>query len=153
MILVKGKNLQQVRFSYNRDLNLYLVRTCEYLDETEERSDSEQFILPRDTSDDFCMQYCNMRKVREHNKRTGEEKIIWKKTGQCDYRMADVHSFICLDIPFLDVGVLRHKIEEEIFTYNPYKRLIVSHESSPRTAANSTEGEDEDFIDTGKEWF
>lgn len=133
-IMVKGRDSQHVRFSYNKDLNLYLVRTCEYLDETEERSDSSNFLLPRDTSDDFCIQYCHIRKVRETNKKNGEQKIIWKKTGQCDYRMADVHAFFCLDVP-TDLGVLRHKIEEEFFKYNPYKlvreqkKILV--ESSP----------------------
>jgi len=153
-IMVKGRNNQTVRFSFNKDLNLYLVRTCEYLDETEERSDSSSFILPRDTEDNFCIQYCNIRKVRETNKKTGEQKIIWKKTNQCDYRMADIHTFFCLDVP-TDFGVLRHKIEEEFFKYNPYRQLkmeeVPIYDSSP---SNTTyEESNMDFVPyDGKEW-
>jgi phage terminase large subunit GpA-like protein len=152
-IMVKGRNSQHVRFSYNKDLNLYLVRTCEYLDETEERSDSTSFILPRDTDDDFCIQYCNIRKIKETNKKSGENKIIWKKTGQCDYRMADVHSFICLDIP-TDLGVLRHKIEEEFFEYNPYKKVkeVVYSEQNSSPSNTTHEESYNAYDDNGKDW-
>ena len=154
VIMVKGRNSQNVRFSYNKDLNLYLVRTCEYLEETEIRSESTNFLLPWDTSEDFYVQYCNIRKQRDKNKKTGEEKIIWVKRGQCDDRMADVHAFICLDIP-TDMGVFRHKIEEEFFKHNPYrimKERKTVHISSPR---NTTVDEDynDDYEIGGKEWF
>ena len=52
-------------------------------------------------------------------KRTGIEKVIWKKVGRTDYRMADVHSWICLDMP-TSKGVFRSEIEKDDFIYNPY---------------------------------
>jgi hypothetical protein len=123
--MVKGRNNQDITISYNSTINLYLVRTTEYLDETEERAamTNGSYELPQNVSADFLNQFVNVRKVKKYNKQTGEETIIWKKIGQDDYRMGVVHAFICLDIP-TSFGTLRREIENEKFTYNPLVRKI-----------------------------
>lgn len=151
ILLVKGKNNQNTTYSYNKELNLYLVRTCEYLEETEERSTGNQFLLPKDVSADFLTQYCNIRKVKDMNRKTGEEKIIWKKTGRCDYRMADVHTFICIDIP-CDLGILRYEIEKEGFKLNPYKKKTLVQDSARDNSNTSYDEQTFDFIGNYSNW-
>lgn len=156
LLMIKGQNTQNTRISYNKDKDLYLVRTYEYLDETENKADSKTYLLPQNVSKDYLTQFCNIRKVREVNKKTGETKIIWKKTGRCDYRMADVHCWICLDIP-TDQGILRHEIDKPDFTLNPFK----SHSKKSRTAraydpAHSNYEEQrssDDFVGAGNNWI
>ena len=98
--MVKGAHeTQRITIQYSKDYNLYLVRTSEYLEETDTRSQQENFLLPCDVSKDFLAQYCAIRKTENQNKKTGEVKTVWKKIGQNDFRMADVHAFIVLDIP------------------------------------------------------
>lgn len=118
VILVKGRNNQDLRYSYNPKLNLYLVRTHEYLDETEQRSVSKGFLLPDNISNDFLVQYCAVRKIKDKPNKNGEKKVIWKKRGQCDYRFADIHTFLLLDIQ-TERGILRHEIEKDGFILNP----------------------------------
>jgi len=118
LVLVKGKDAQNTTFMYNKDINLYLVRTCEYLDETEERCQTATWNLPENVSQDYLNQFCNIRKKQEQNKRTGEKTIVWKKIGRCDYRFADLHAFILLDLP-TDRGQLRSELEKPLFYYNP----------------------------------
>ena len=63
-------------------------------------------------------QYCAVRKTENQNKKTGEVKTVWKKIGQNDFRMADVHAFIVLDIP-TEKGTLRHQLDIPDFTLTP----------------------------------
>jgi phage terminase large subunit GpA-like protein len=119
LFLIKGRNEQSQRVMNAQVPGLYLVRTCEYLEETEIRATTDSsWKLPVNVSEDYLTQFCNVRKVKKQNKRTGEEKIEWKKVGQCDYRFADVHSYICLDIE-TDRGVFRNEIERTHFKLNP----------------------------------
>lgn len=118
LILVKGKDTQNSTYMYNKDLNLYLVRTCEYLDETEERCQSTSFFLPNDVEQTYKNQFCNVRKQLKVNRTTGEKTIKWVKIGQCDYRFADIHTFILLDIP-TSKGVIRSELEKPDFCWNP----------------------------------
>jgi phage terminase large subunit GpA-like protein len=115
---VKGHNNQSSTIQFNRDLSLYSVRTCEYLEETELRCDTGFWHLPKDCTDDYLEQFCNIRKVKDKNKKTGVETVIWKKIGQCDYRFSDVHAFIALDIP-TDAGMFRNELDKEGWRYNP----------------------------------
>jgi phage terminase large subunit GpA-like protein len=124
LLLIKGAHENQnVTIQYSKDYGIYLVRTMEYLDETDIRSQAKEFILPSNISKDYINQFCNIRRTENQNKVTGEKKVIWKKMGQCDYRMADVHAFICLDIP-TDRGTFRAEIEKDTFKYNPYTEAI-----------------------------
>lgn len=124
IILVKGaKPTQNTTIRYNKDYNLYLVRTIEYLEETEDKSLSDTFELHKNPNKDYLRQFVNMRKTRKRNVRTGEETIIWKKVGQFDYRMADVHSFICLDIPTSE-GTFRRELDKLNFFFNPIVKRI-----------------------------
>jgi phage terminase large subunit GpA-like protein len=134
VIQVKGSShVQLTTIKYNSEINLYLVKTAEYLEETEELSQigGGSFEIPATISDDYLVQWVNKRKVKEKNKKTGEEKVIWKNVGQCDYRMADIHSFICLDIP-TDVGTFRSELEKDEFRYNPFYKMIKSEDTKSR---------------------
>ena len=142
LFLVKGRNNQDTTIAYSKEHNLYLVRTCEYLEETDIKSLSSDFLLPHNVSEDFCIQYCNIRKTLHQNKRTGEKKVEWKKVGRCDYRFADIHSFICLDIP-TDKGVVRAEVEKEDFLINPYKKLV--EQETVYSNANSNYEEQSDY--------
>ena len=120
LVLVKGAHdSQKSTWQYNKEKNLYLVRTREYLEETELISDAKNFHLPANVSKDFLTQWCNIRKKKRLIKTTGEESISWVKIGQCDYRFADIHSFIVLDLP-LDRGKFRAELEKTDFKYNPW---------------------------------
>lgn len=121
LILVKGAHESaRTTITYNKDINLYHVRTSEYLEETDARSVDNIFTFPEDTSDEFFTQYCAVRKTQFTDKKTNREYSVWRKMGQNDYRMADVHSFICLDIP-TDLGVFRHLVDVPDFKFNPYE--------------------------------
>lgn len=118
-IMVKGaQEYQNVTIRYNKELNLYLVRTVEYLDETEKHCMTESFTLPDNVGKDYLKHFTNRRKKRDINKKSNEEKIIWYKMGKYDYRMADIHSWICLDIPYSD-GTFRNRLNQSSFIHNP----------------------------------
>jgi len=124
IIWVKGaKEGQNITIKYSKDYNLYLVRTVEYLDETEEKSFREDFELPKNIQNDYLRQFINIRKRREKIKKTNEDIVVWVKVGQYDYRMADVHAFICLDIP-TSIGTFRREINKEEFIFNPLIKKI-----------------------------
>lgn len=143
LLLIKGAHATQVSpYTYNSDLNLYHVKTSDYLEETEIRCESKDWFLPANVSEDYLTQFCNIRKTRPKNAKTGEEKTVWKKVGQCDFRFADVHSFICLDLPN-ERGSLRSEVEKDGFRWNP---------CDEERAETKTESYiDEDFIDDGYE--
>jgi len=126
VILVKGAhNTQRTTIQYSSDINLYMVRTGEYLEETEDKSTSYNgsFEVAKGFSPDFFQQFINSRKVRHKNKKTGEETIVWVKKGQNDYRMAVVHAFICLDIP-TSYGTFRFELNKKDFSYNPISKSV-----------------------------
>jgi hypothetical protein len=155
LVVCKGRNEQSVTINYNKEINLYLVRTCEYLDETEIKSELSSFILPNNVSPDYLTQFCNVRKVQEINKKTGEKKIIWKKTGQCDYRFADVHSFICLDI-LTDRGIVRSEVEKDNFLWNPYAELTKMRQERAERISNTEESDSfigDAFTSGGRNWL
>lgn len=144
VFLIKGKNNQDTTIKYNPKINLYLVRTSEFLDETEERFSHANFEIAYNIDQEFFIQYINTRKVRHRNKTTGETKIVWKKTGQNDYRMADVHTFICLDIPMLE-GTIRRELEEEDYFLNPLDVEALETEILPTSTDPSNPSDIEDL--------
>ena len=94
----------------------YNVKTKVYAEETDYLCLTEDWILPIDVSDEYCEQFLNMRKTEEINPKTGEIKVIWKKiNNNNDYRMADIHSFIAIDIETDDGYTLRDKWNSEGF--------------------------------------
>lgn len=141
---IKGKNNQATTIQYSRDLTLYTVRTCEYLEETELRCAENSWHLPKDVTEDYLDQFCCSRKCKQKDPKTGEEKIIWKKTGQNDYRVADCHTFICLDIP-TDVGMFRNLIDQDDWSYNPAKKEVEHIKEIEKDEEDSEE--EEEFID------
>lgn len=154
ILMCKGATENQnVNIKYNEELNLYLVRTPVYLEETDNRSsDPEKFLLPDNISKDFICQYVNRRKVKEYNKKTGESKTIWKKIGQDDYRYADVHSFICLDVPTAEFGNLRENLDVDTFSNNPYEQEI-KLKKQLEDKAKRTSLPDEDMFDAETDDF
>lgn len=143
LLLIKGAHENQnTTIQYSKEFGIYLVRTSEYLDETDLISSNKDFILPVNVSRDYINQFCNIRRTEYHNKKTGEKSVVWKKLGQCDYRMADVHSFICMDIP-TDRGTFRSEVEKESFKFNPYEesfsiQKIVNTKSNPQEQLDYT---------------
>ena len=141
LLLIKGAQpTQTAPYTYNKDLNLYHVKTADYLSETELKSDSKDWKLPDNVSEAYLTQFCNIRKTKDRNKKTGEEKVVWKKVGQCDYRFSDVHTFIAIDLPN-ERGVLRNEIEKDGFSWNPC--------DIERVEAKKTQIAEEDFLDDG----
>lgn len=119
LIMIKGAHeTQKTTITYSADYDLFLVRTSEYLAETEALSESPDFCLFRDVPEGYKQQFCNIRKVEYQNKKNGVTSVVWKKVGQCDTRFACVHAFICLDIPN-DFGTTRHLLNDDSFSINP----------------------------------
>lgn len=152
IIMCKGATENQnVNIHYNKEINLYLVRTPVYLEETDKRSgEPEKFWLPEDISKDYISQFVNRRKIKEYNKKNGESKTIWKRIGQDDYRYADVHSFICLDIPTEEYGNLRESLDVEDFICNPYaKELALKQQvaEAPGSVSSQREGSSRVYVD------
>jgi phage terminase large subunit GpA-like protein len=146
IVWVKGaRDSQRTTITYSKDYNLYLVKTSEYLDETEDKSTSGSFELHKGISKDYLAQFCNRRKVKKWSSEDNIPKIVWKAVGQFDYRMADIHSFICLDIPTSD-GTYRHELEKEGFFVNPLQKAIEEN-------AVITYSEDEDDSENIEEEF
>jgi len=122
-IWIKGAHeSQKITITYSSEYRLYLVRTVEYLDETEDKSEQPYWELPKNIPEDYLNQFVNYRKIKKQNNITGEDRVIWVKKGQVDYRMADIHSVICLDIP-TDIGKFRYELNQPNFIYNPLKRF------------------------------
>lgn len=149
IIWVKGaSHSQNSTIKYSKDYNLYLVRTVEYLDETEEKSLSGSFELPQNVSKDYLNQWVNVRKAKKQNRVTGEETIIWKHVGQYDYRMADIHSFIAIDIP-TSVGTFRWELDKDDFYFNPIDKKIDDAAIAAVEEREFEEEEDENDWDIG----
>ena len=148
---IKGRNSQNQTMIYNEMLNLYHVRTEEYLEETEQKALAPYWSLPNNIDDDYLTQFCNIRKTRYKNNKTGEEKIIWKKLGKCDYRMADVHTFIALDIP-TTLGSIRSRIEEEAFMYNPLISLG-KEEDYQKSVKKQTAQAQDNWLNINDKWW
>jgi phage terminase large subunit GpA-like protein len=153
LIMVKGRDNQSTTYSYNKELNLYLVRTSEYLEETEKKCESPSWWLPENISTDYLTQFVAVRKIREKNKKTGTETIIWKKIGKTDYRMADIHTFIPLDIPSDDYGVLRSRIEEDVFVLNPAMQEKKQAEIRSESSTMNVEEQEDDFVNISGGWL
>lgn len=152
LILVKGRDNQSTTYSYNKELNLYLVRTSEYLEETEKKCEAPNWWLPNNVSTDYLTQFVNVRKIREKNKKNGEEKVIWKKIGQCDYRFADIHTFVPLDIP-TEHGIIRSRIEEEDFILNPCLDERKAAQKRMDSSVQNAEEQTGDFVNIQGKWW
>jgi hypothetical protein len=72
--------------------------------------------------------------------------ISWKKVGQCDYRYADIHSFICLDVD-TSYGRFRSEIEKDLFIFNPKIKQVEEEVKSKSKSKSSHLGEDENIND------
>lgn len=145
--MVMGRNSQKetVQFSENRN-TLYFVRTEEFLDLTETECVKKYWHLYSEVDQDYLDQFLNAKKIKEENKKTGIEKTTWMKDGQNDYRMAEVHAFIAIDLPH-GSSTIRRKLESD-WVLNPYNNArkvkepqykIEDHEESRSIDSNSGE--------------
>ena len=127
MILVKGRDTQvELIISSKKVFGLYTVRTGDYLAETQIACRKAYWTLYKNTDPEFLEQWVStVKTLSEPSKTTGLKKLYWKKIKQNDYRYADVHSYIAMDIPF-DDSTLRRNLEDANWSYNPKSdRLIV----------------------------
>lgn len=118
---VKGRNTQQaasLQPSGNIE-GLWFARTYEYLESTENECTKSYWTLHADVDNDYVSQFLAAKKIVEFDKKTNAKKVVWGKAGQTDYRMADIHNFIQLDLPFGSSTFRRH-LEEDEWCYNPY---------------------------------
>lgn len=151
LILCKGATENQMVTIHQNSEGLYLVRTSEYLEETDIRAAQDNWWLPEDISRDYLNQFINRRKTEPpKNKNTGEAKIVWKKMGQDDYRYAEVHAILCLDIPVDLWGNLREKLDVDDFIKNPFaeeQALQQAHMTAKAETDRYVEGDDDDDYD------
>lgn len=154
LILCKGiGDTQKTTIEFNNTLGIYLVRTSEYLDETDEGSTKEYFTLHYDPDAEYLAQFCSVRKQEIKNKRTGETKVQWTKLGPCDYRFAEIHNYILLDIPTTR-GVLRNLLDQEKFIWNPIaeERPISNNSNTGHRLAETNTGSEGEFILPSFNW-
>jgi hypothetical protein len=138
-LLIKGRNTQDTTITYHPKHNLYLVRTDEYRAETELMMSQPNFTIYSGVDSDFLRQYTNVRKIRATRKTTGENIIRWMKVNQDDYRMADIHALICLDVLTHEQGTMRYRLEEDSWSYNPLKQVVISKEVATRQVTDDGE--------------
>ena len=123
----------KVDIAYNKSLDQYNVKTKVYAEETDYLCLRDEWILPVDVSEDYCDQFIAMRKIEETNPKDGSIKVIWKKVRQNDFRMADIHSFIAIDIDTEDGYTLRDKWNTEGFRLvNPAHSQTIEEPELPR---------------------
>lgn len=119
VIPCKGRNTQNKTIISSENQTLYLVRTDNYAEETEIACLKKNFTVYENVEEDYFSQFINYKKIKETSKKNGNDVITWKKTGQNDYRMAEIHAFICLDIIYGNFS-FRSKLNTVGWSHNPY---------------------------------
>ena len=136
-VRVKGAGPTQATvINYNQKLDLYLVRTGVYAQETEDASMLDGWKVHEDISDTYITEFVNYRKGEKVNAVTNESQTVWVKVGKNDYRMSCIHRYICLDIS-IDGFTLRNKLTENGFTYNPYINALIAESEDLKEAEKS----------------
>ncbi len=129
--LIKGASPTQdkdIQESNNIDY-LYLVRTDSYAQQTEDLCTKEIWHLYEKCDSEYLTQFLNYKKVEELQK-NGKTKIVWTKVGQQDYRMADIHCYITLDIAENNGLTFRQNLSVANWSYNPIQvKQVVAKES------------------------
>ena len=119
---IKGKNTNMVSplVPSSNLTDLWFAKTYDYLEITENECTKAYWTLYADVSEEYFLHFLTAKKVKEHNKKTGEKKVVWIKEngGQTDLRMAEIHNFITLDLPFRQ-STLRNYLEVPDWKYNP----------------------------------
>jgi len=152
---IKGRDNQNAKIKFSKVDSLYLVRTGDYLDETDSKIIKNTSTLYNSIDNDFINQYTNIVKKLKTKKDTNESSVFWVKKGQYDYRMADIHNFICLDIP-LDNKIIRHQIEDPKFEWNPFHVSQLSMTDNLQDEVVDKSNDDwlrEDFLSTEEDWL
>ena len=142
VVPVKGRNTQDRTIEPSKNLNLFLVKTDIYAEETDIHCMKENWTLYKNIDDEFLNQWLSYKKVEEVHPKTGVKKIIWKKEGQNDYRMADIHAYICMDIIINDASP-RVMINNKDWKYNPVIEAQIEVRNDERMIK---ENEDNDYM-------
>ena len=124
---VRGKNTNMVSplQPSSNIADLWFAKTYDYLEITENECSKEYWTLHQGVSDDYITQFLCAKKVKEQNKKTGTSRVVWIKEngGQTDWRMAEIHNFITLDLPFRQ-STLRHMLEVPDWEFNPASIIL-----------------------------
>ena len=147
--MVKGRDTQTetVKFS-TKILSLWTVRTGDYLEETEAACTRPYWHLPKDISEDFIQQWISAKKRVVVNKTNNQPKVVWFKEKQNDFRYADIHTYIALDIPWNNT-TLRRCLDQEDWSYNPVVAVKNVHsENNPSPLVQEEDDDEDDYSDT-----
>jgi hypothetical protein len=127
MCLIKGKDDQTetIRAS-SQVFGLFTVRTGDYLEETENACLKPFWLLPMDISEDFLQQWVSAKKIWKLV--NGKRKVVWDKIAQNDFRYADVHSYIALDLPWSN-STFKRNLEKPDWFFNPIVEAITAEAS------------------------
>ena len=138
MCLIKGKDDQTETIrSSSQVFGLFTVRTGDYLEETENACTKAFWKLPMDISEEFLQQWLSAKKTWKVT--GGKKKVVWDKVAQNDFRYADVHSYIALDLPWSN-STFRRSLETPDWSYNP---VIIANEEIVTDERFDAEDEDE----------
>jgi hypothetical protein len=118
VVAIKGRNAQSKSVLWSEADTHYNIRTVEYLDETESKMAGDKFFLPENVDNDFIVQFCNMEKIQKMDRKKGMI-YQWESRGQDHYRYASSYAFAGQDIYIRNVGLLRDRLQEDTFIYNP----------------------------------
>ena len=132
VVAIKGKNNQSRSIIYSKIEKLFTIRSIEYMDECDELSQTELYHLPKNVSQEFLNHWISKIKVRRPNKKTGEDKPEWITLGAEHLKDASAYSFSCLDIPIRGIGLIRARLRDVSFKYNPaaYVRKNIPQEQT-----------------------
>lgn len=150
--IIGAPDKQVVNIKYFKDLNYYKVKKSIYLEETDIIAVSDNFFIPEDVEQDFLTQFPNARKIKDTNKKTGENIFTWVKVGQNDYRMATVYAFECLDFMIGDF-TLRDQLEVSNFIYNPAIMYSVSESGDLSVIKDMQDKGYSEIEDTNNDWY
>lgn len=124
LVAIKGRNNQMRTISWSEKETHYNIRTIEYLEETEFIAQTDRFNLPHNVSLEFMVQFANRRKETLITKSTGAPKTQWMARGPDHFRHASCYCFSCLDIPMSKIGIIRSRLKDKNFSYNPVNQNL-----------------------------
>jgi len=135
---------QVTNIVYQSKLDYFLVKAYPYLDESDRLAATGKFHLYENIEQDFLTQFVNAQKVKELHPKTGLDIIVWKKSGQNDYRMAFVYGLECLDFPMEDGYTLRDMLEVDGYTNNPSISIYVDNTDRKSSSEGGNNDEHEE---------
>jgi hypothetical protein len=135
ILWIKGRNTQAETIMSVSKSGLYLVRTDDYAEQTEVLCTQSKWHLFASVPEEYLEQFLNYAKVFDYDKRTKKKRIFWKKLGKNDYRMADIHCFIAMDISTSNGMSFRQCTSLEDWVMNPY--IVVKKHREKKEVSNN----------------